>query len=59
MAIKKAENDCHQLIIDPQAASVVKQIFQWSAEGVPLNAIVLKLNEAGHLTPQLLQKTLR
>lgn len=53
---KKAENDCHQLIIDPQAASVVKQIFQWSAEGVPLNAIVLKLNEAGHLTPSYYKK---
>lgn len=53
---KKAEDDCHQLIIDPQAASVVKQIFQWAAEGVPLNAIVLKLNEAGHLTPSYYKK---
>lgn len=53
---KKAEDDCHQLVIDPQAASVVKQIFQWAAEGVPLNAIVLKLNEAGHLTPSYYKK---
>lgn len=48
---QKAPNDCHQLIIDPDAAPVVRQIFQWAVEGAGLNTIVLHLNEAGCLPP--------
>ena len=29
----KAPDDCHQLIVDPVAAEVVKTMFQWAAEG--------------------------
>ena len=47
----KAPDDCHQLIVDPVAAPVVRQIFQWANERVALNAIVRKLNEAGYQTP--------
>ena len=47
----KAENDCHQLIIDPVAAPVVRQIFDWALEGAGLNTIAVRLNEAGVMTP--------
>lgn len=43
----KAPDNCHQLIIDPQTAPVVRQIFQWASEAAGLNAIARRLNEAG------------
>ena len=47
----KAEDDCHQLIIDPVAAPVVRQIFEWAYEGAGLNTIAVRLNEAGITAP--------
>ena len=47
----KDPEDCHKLVIDPEAAAVVKQIFAWAAEGAGLNTIVLRLNEANIMTP--------
>lgn len=47
----KAPDDCHQLIVDPAAAVVVRQMFQWASEGAGLNTIVLRLNECGCATP--------
>ena len=47
----KAEDDCHQLIIDPVAAVVVQRMFRWASEGAGLNTIAVRLNEAGVLTP--------
>jgi len=47
----KAPDDCHQLIIDPDAAVVVQKIFQWASEGAGLNTIVLRLNACGYVTP--------
>ena len=47
----KAPDDCHQLIVDPVAAEVVKTMFQWAAEGDGLNTIAVRLNEAGVLSP--------
>ena len=47
----KAEDDCHQLIIDPVTAPVVRQIFQWAYEGAGLNTIAVRLNEAGITAP--------
>ena len=47
----KAEDDCHQLIIDPVTAPVVQQIFQWAYEGAGLNTIAVRLNEAGITAP--------
>lgn len=47
----KAPGDCHQLIIDPVTAPVVRQIFQWAFEGDGLNTIARRLNEAGQQTP--------
>ena len=43
----KAPDNCHQLIIDPQTAPVVRQMFEWASEGAGLNAIARRLNEAG------------
>ena len=48
---KKDPNDCHKLIVDPVAAPVVQQIFQWAYEKVGLNRIVLMLNEGGYPAP--------
>ena len=41
----KDPQDCHKLLIDPDTAPVVRQIFQWAVEGVAVNRIVLNLNE--------------
>ena len=49
----KSPDDCHQLIVDPVASKVVQQMFQWAAEGVGINAIVIRLHEAGYLPPSL------
>ena len=47
----KADDDCHQLVIDPVAAPVVRQIFAWANEGAGLNTIAVRLNEAGIPAP--------
>ena len=52
----KAEDDCHQLIIDPVAAVVVQRMFRWASEGAGLNTIAVRLNEAGVLTPSYYKK---
>ena len=54
----KAPDDCHQLIVDPVAAEVVKTMFQWAAEGAGLNTIAVRLNEAGYLSPSHYKRTL-
>lgn len=48
---RKAPENCHKLLPDENAAPVVRQIFEWAADGVPLNQMVKRLNEAGILTP--------
>lgn len=53
----KAPDDCHQLIVDPVAAPVVRQMFQWASEGAGLNTIAVRLNEAGYLPPSHYKKT--
>ena len=52
----KAPDDCHQLIVDPFAAPVVRQMFQWASEGAGLNTIAVRLNEAGYLPPSHYKK---
>ncbi len=47
----KAEDDCHRLVVDPVAAPIVQQIFEWAADGAGLNTIARRLNEAGVFTP--------
>lgn len=47
----KDPQDCHKLVVNPDTAPVVRQIFQWAAEGVSKNQIALNLNERGILSP--------
>ncbi len=52
----KAEDDCHQLIVDPVAAVVVQKIFAWAQEGAGLNTIAVRLNDLGYLSPSYYKK---
>ena len=40
-----------KLLIDPEAAAVVKQIFQWFKNGMSFSSITFKLNELGIPNP--------
>lgn len=42
----KSSNDCHQLVVDPEAAAVVKEIFAMAGQRISLNEIVRRLNLA-------------
>lgn len=48
---RKDPENCHKLLIDPEAAEVVFQIFQWAYEHIRLNDIARRLNEQGIQTP--------
>lgn len=48
---RKDPENCHKLLIDPEAAEVVFRIFQWAYEHVGLNDIARRLNEQGIETP--------
>ena len=48
---RKDPENCHRLLIDEEAASVVRQIFQWAYEKISLNGIVRRLNESGIDSP--------
>ena len=47
----KAPNNKNQLIINPETAPVVKQIFLWRSEGMSYMGINKKLNDSGVLSP--------
>ena len=48
---RKDPNNCHRLLVNEDTAPIVRQIFQWTVDGVPLNMIVKRLNESGVMTP--------
>ena len=48
---RKDPDNCHRLLVNEDTAPIVRQIFQWTLEGVALNVIVKRLNESGVLTP--------
>lgn len=48
---RKAPDNCHKLLVNEDTAPVVRRMFDWAAEGVALNVIVKRLNEAAILTP--------
>ena len=52
----KSEDNCHQLIIDPVAAPIVRKIFEWAKEGAGLNTIAVRLNTEGCLPPSNYKK---
>lgn len=47
----KSIGDCHQLVVDPEAAAVVKEIFAMAKEKLSLSEIVRRLNLASIPTP--------
>ncbi len=48
---RKDPDNCHHLLVNEDTAPTVRQIFQWAAEGVSLNDMVKRLNEAKVPTP--------
>ena len=48
---RKDPDNCHRLLVNEDTAPIVRQIFQWTVDGVPLNVIVKQLNEQGVMTP--------
>lgn len=52
----KSAVDCHQLLADPQAAEVVKEIFAMAAQRIGLTEIVRRLNLAHIPTPSGVQQ---
>ncbi|MDR0840065.1 MAG: recombinase family protein [Christensenellaceae bacterium] len=47
----KDPEDCRRLIVDEEAAGIVRRIFGWAAEGTGAGEIVRRLNKAGVLPP--------
>ena len=54
----KAPDNCHKLIVDTVVAPVVKQIYAWFLDGISVNEIVRRLNEAKITTPSHYRKEL-
>ncbi len=48
---RKDPDNCHHLLVNEDTAPVVRQIFQWIADGVALNEVVKRLNVSGVLSP--------
>ncbi len=48
---RKSLEDKHKLVIDPDAASVVRSVFRWRADGMGVVQIARKLNEEGIPSP--------
>ena len=48
---RKDPENCHRLLVNEDTAPIVRQIFQWTLDGVALNVIVKRLNESGVMTP--------
>lgn len=48
---RKDPDNCHRLLVNEDTAPIVRQIFQWTLDGAPLNVIVKRLNEGGVMTP--------
>ena len=47
---EKSPEDKHRLVVDPEAAEVVRKIFTMAAEGITISGIVRYLNDNGVLT---------
>ena len=53
---KKDPNNKNKLIVDEEAAEVVKQIFKWFVGGMSVSNIVRKLNQLGVSNPTFYKK---
>lgn len=47
------------IAVDPEAAAVVRRIFQWASEDVKVTQIAVRLNEAGVRTPSAYLREVR
>lgn len=47
------------IVVDSRAAEVVRQIFQWAADGITVTEIAKRLNEAGVMSPSEYLKGVR
>ncbi|NJD02782.1 MAG: recombinase family protein [Ruminiclostridium sp.] len=47
----KDKDDNHRLVLDPDTAHIVRQIFLWKAKGIGINIIARRLNEMGVPSP--------
>ena len=47
----KLTEDCHRLVVDEEAAAIVRQIFGWAASGMGVGEIIRTLNEQSVLPP--------
>jgi|GEM_PF-2203119 len=54
---EKSPQNCHKLVINPETAPVVRQIFEWAASSVKKNEILRRLNESGTLSPSHYNKS--
>ena len=54
----KSSTDCHQLIVDPVTAPIVRQMFAWIKEGAGLNTIAVRLNDAKIPSPGYYKKSI-
>ena len=50
---RKSPDDCHKLLVDPQAAAVVKKIFAMAQDGTAIAEIVRRLNQEDILPSSL------
>ncbi len=50
---RKSPDDCHKLLVDPEAADVVREIFSMAQNGMGLTEIVRRLNQTNILPPSL------
>lgn len=50
---RKSPDDCHKLLIDPEAADIVKKIFTLARNGTNLTEIVRLLNQSNVFPPSL------
>lgn len=48
---RKDPDDKNRLLVDPEAAAVVEQIFRWAREGMGSRTIAQRLNALGVLSP--------
>lgn len=54
---KKNQKDKNALIVDEEAAEIVKNIYEWFLDGISKNAIVHNLNDRGILCPSEYKKS--
>ncbi len=52
---RKDPKNCHHLLVNEDTAPIVRQIFQWMADGTALNRIVCLLNARGIPSPESYQ----